>query len=378
MTVEIREVQNHRQLRDFIRFPLSLYKNNRYYVPSLYMDEMNTLRSDKNPAFAEAQARYFLAYRDGKIVGRVAGILVPKHELKWGDKYMRFGWLDFIDDPEVSTALISEVEKWAQELGMNGLHGPLGFTDLDREGMLIDGFDEVATLATLYNYPYYQTHIEALGYTKDVDWLEYEIIMSGEHMGQIRRTADLVAKKYNLHLLKGNKRTLLKYAPQLFDVLDEAYRNLYGTVPLSKAQVQGYINSYFGFAIPEFIPIILDANDKVVAFGITFPSFSEALQKSKGDLLPFGFIHFLKAMKKNKIADLYLIGVRDEYRGKGLNSMMMVQIYDAFTKHGISIVEGNPNLEDNIAVQTMWKFFENRVRKRRRCFVKHLTASKQE
>ncbi|MDP3721622.1 MAG: hypothetical protein Q8R09_04105, partial [Anaerolineaceae bacterium] len=318
MTVEIREVQNHRQLRDFIRFPLSLYKNNRYYVPSLYMDEMNTLRSDKNPAFAEAQARYFLAYRDGKIVGRVAGILVPKHELKWGDKYMRFGWLDFIDDPEVSTALISEVEKWAQELSMNGLHGPLGFTDLDREGMLIDGFDEVATLATLYNYPYYQQHIEALGYTKDVDWLEYEIILSGEHMGQIRRTADLVAKKYNLHLLKGNKRTLLKYAPQLFDVLDEAYRNLYGTVPLSKAQVQGYINSYFGFAIPEFIPIILDANDKVVAFGITFPSFSEALQKSKGDLLPFGFIHFLRAMKKNKIADLYLVGVRDEYRGKGL------------------------------------------------------------
>ena len=374
MTVEIREVQNHRQLRDFIRFPLSLYKNNRYYVPSLYMDEMNTLRSDKNPAFADAKARYFLAYRDGKIIGRVAGILVPKHELKWGDKYMRFGWLDFIDDAEVSAALIGEVEKWAKELDMKGLHGPLGFTDLDREGMLIDGFDEVATLATLYNYPYYQTHIEALGYSKDVDWLEYEIKLSGEHMDQIRKTAELVAKKYNLHLLKGNKKTLLKYASQLFDVLDEAYRNLYGTVPLSKAQVQGYINSYFGFAIPEMIPIILDENDRVVAFGITFPSFSEALQKSHGDIFPFGFIHFLRAMKKNKIADLYLVGVRDEYRGKGLNSMLMVQIYDAFISHGINIVEGNPNLEDNIAVQTMWKFFENRVRKRRRCFVKHLTT----
>lgn len=374
MTVEIREVQNHRQLRDFIRFPLALYKNNRYYVPSLYMDEMNTLRRDKNPAFADAKARYFLAYSDGKIVGRVAGILVPKHELKWGDKYMRFGWLDFIDDAEVSAALIGVVEQWAKEMGMNGLHGPLGFTDLDREGMLIDGYDEVATLATIYNYPYYQSHIEALGYTKDVDWLEYEIILSGEHMDQIRKTAYLVAKKYNLHLLKGNKKELLRYAPQLFDVLQEAYRNLYGTIPLSEAQVQGYINNYFGFAIPEFIPIVLDENDKVVAFGVTFPSFSEALQKSHGDILPFGFIHFLRAMKKNKVADLYLIGIRDAYRGMGVNSMLMVQIYDAFISHGICIVEGNPNLEDNIAVQTMWKFFDNRVRKRRRCFVKHLTS----
>jgi len=375
MTVEIREVENHRQLRDFIRFPLSLYKKNRYYVPSLFMDEMNTLRNDKNPAFADAKARYFLAYRNRKIVGRVAGILVPKHELKWGEKYMRFGWLDFIDDPEVSTALIGEVEKWAKEQGMNGIHGPLGFTDLDREGMLIDGFDEVATLATLYNYPYYQSHIEALGYSKDVDWLEYEIKISGENMDQIRKTATIVAQKYNLHLLKGNKKDLLKYAPQLFDVLQEAYRNLYGTVPLSREQVQGYINNYFGFAIPDLIPIILDSNDRVVAFGITFPSFSEALQKSHGDILPFGFIHFLRAMKKNNKADLYLVGVVDEYRGKGVNSMLMVQIYDAFVKHGISIVEGNPNLEDNIAVQTMWKFFENRVRKRRRCFVKHIVES---
>lgn len=372
MTVEIREVQNLRQLRTFIRYPLSLYKGNPYYVPSLFMDEMNTLRADKNPAFADAKARYFLAYRDGKIVGRIAGILVPKHEMKWGDKFMRFGWLDFIDDKEVVAALFGELEKWAKELGIEGLHGPLGFTDLDREGMLIDGFDEVATLATLYNYPYYQKHVESMGFVKDVDWLEYEIILSDKHMGQIRKTADLVAKKYNLHLFKGNKKGLLRYAPQLFDVLDEAYRNLYGTVPLSKAQVQGYIDSYFGFAITEFIPIVLDENDRVVAFGITFPSFSEALQKSKGDILPFGFIHFLKAMRRNKIADLYLIGIRDEYRGKGVNSMLMVQIYDAFIKHGISIVEGNPNLEENINVQTMWKFFDNRVRKRRRCFVKHL------
>ena len=373
MIVEIREVKNNRDLKAFIRFPLSLYKNHPYYVPALFMDEMNTLRWDKNPAFEEAKARYWLAWQNGKIVGRIAGIYVPKHELKWGEKYMRFGWIDFIDDAEVVAALIGEVEKWAKEMGMQGVHGPLGFTDLDREGMLIEGFDELATLATIYNYPYYTKHLDALGYIKDVDWFEYEILLDGRNIDQIRKTANLVKEKSKVHLMNGTKKDLLKYAPQLFEVLDEAYRKLYGTVPLSKSQVQGYINSYFGFAIPEFIPILLDENDRVVAFGITFPSFSKALQKSRGNLFPFGFVHFLRAMKKNDTADLYLVGVIDEYRGKGLNSLLMVQIYDAFMKHGIKIVEGNPNLEDNINVQTMWKFFDNRIRKRRRCYVKHLS-----
>ncbi len=372
MAVEIKEVKNLKDLKTFIRYPLSLYKGSKYYVPSLFLDEMNTLRSDKNPAFKEANARYWLAYKDGKLAGRIAGIHVPRHELKWGEKFLRFGWLDFIDDEQVSSALIKTVEDWAAELGMQGLHGPLGFTDLDREGMLIDGFDEVATMATLYNYPYYQKHIEAHGYMKDVDWVEYEIILSGEYMPKIEKTAALVAKKYNLHLLNGTKKDLLKYAPQLFDVLDVAYRQLYGTYPLSQEQVQGYIDSYFGFAIPEYIPIVLDENDKVVAFGIAFPSFSKALQKSQGNLFPFGFIHFLRALKKNDVADLYLVGVLDEYRGKGVNAMMITQIYHAFMQHGVKVVEGNPNLEENMNVQTMWKFFNNRIRKRRRCFVKHI------
>jgi GNAT superfamily N-acetyltransferase len=203
--------------------------------------------------------------------------------------------------------------------------------------------------------------------------VEYVITLSGENMPKIRKTAETVAKRYNLHLFKGSKRDLLKIAPQIFEVLDEAYRNLYGTVPLSPAQVKFYIDSYFGFAIVDMIPVVLDENDRVVAFGITFPSFSEALQKSKGSVFPFGFIHFLKAMRRNEWADLYLVGVRDEYRGQGVNSMLMVQIYDAFIKYGVKYVAGNPNLEDNIHVQTMWKFFSNRLRKRRRVFVKHLS-----
>jgi GNAT superfamily N-acetyltransferase len=333
---------------------------------------VNTLRSDKNPAFADAKTRYWMAYRDGKIVGRVAAILVPKHELKWGDKYIRFGWLDFIDDAEVVKALMSMVEGWAKELGMNGIHGPLGFTDLDREGMLIEGFDEVATLATYYNYPYYQKQIEELGYVKDVDWVEYEMTLTDTSMEKIYKTAEIVSKRYNLKMFKGTKKDLLKIAPQIFDVLEEAYRRLYGTVPLSEAQIKGYIDSYFGLAITELIPVVLDENDRVVAFGITFPSFSKALQKSRGELFPFGFIHFLGAMYKNDRADLYLIGIRDEYRGKGVNSMIMSQIYDAFTKRGIKYVESNPNLELNNNVQAMWKYFENRQHKRRRCYVKHL------
>lgn len=372
MTVEIREIKSNQELKTFIRYPLDLYKGNPYYVPSLFMDEMNTLRADKNPAFAEAKARYWLAYRDEKIVGRVAAIVLPKHEVKWGARYMRFGWLDFIDDAEVVKSLIGEVENWAKELDMKGIHGPLGFTDLDREGMLIEGFEETATLATYYNFPYYRQRLEELGYEKDVDWVEYEITLSETHMEKIRKTAEIVAKRYNLRLFVGNKNDLLKIAPQIFDVLDEAYRRLYSTVPLSQSQVKGYIDSYFGLAIPELIPVVLDENDRVVAFGITFPSFSKALQKSKGNLFPFGFVHFLRAMRRNERADLYLVGVRDEYRGKGVNSMLMAQIYAGFIKRGVKYVESNPNLEHNNNVQTMWKYFENRQHKRRRCFVKHL------
>jgi GNAT superfamily N-acetyltransferase len=372
MSVEIKEVLNNKDLKTFIRWPLTLYKDNPYYVPSLFPDEWNTLQWDKNAALKESKARYWLAYRDGKIVGRVAGIYVPKHEVKWGDKYVRFGWLDFIDDAEVVKALIGTVENWAKELGMNGVHGPLGFTDLDREGMLVEGYDELATLATYYNYPYYVTRLVELGYVKDVDWVEYEFHMTDQIDERIYKASDMVAKRYNLHLFQGKKRDLLKVAPEIFDVLEEAYRHLYGVVPLSRDQVNGYIDQYFKLAIMDYVSIVMDANEHVVAFGITFPSFSKALQKSKGQLFPFGFIHLIRAMTHNDRADLYLVGIRDEYLGKGLNAMLMGQIYKTFRKYGIEYVESNPNLEDNNDVQAMWTHFENRQHKRRRCFVKHL------
>lgn len=373
MSVEIREVTTIRQLKTFIKFPLALYKKNPYYVPAMYNDELNTLRWDRNPAFEDARARYWLAYRDGKVVGRVAAMIIPKHAKKWGQNHMRFGWIDFIDDAEVVSALMGAVEDWAREEGKDAVHGPLGFTDLDREGMLVEGFNEMTTLATIYNYPYYPKHLEALGYVKDVDWLDHEFTVTNRSEEKIKKAAELVAKRTGLHLFNGSKKELLKLAPHIFEVIEEAYDNLYGTVPLSEKQVQVYINSYFGFVDLDYIPVVLDENNRVVAFGITFPSFSRALQKTRGYLYPFGFIHMLRAIKKNDRADLYLVGVIDEYRRTGITALMANQILQTFLKRGIKYVESNLTLETNLDILAMWKYLDNRQHKRHRSYIKRLT-----
>ena len=373
MSVEIREVTTIRQLKTFIRFPLALYKNNPYYVPALYNDELNTLRWDRNPAFEDARARYWLAYRDGRVVGRIAAMIIPKHERKWGQNLMRFGWIDFIDDVEVVSALMDTVEKWAKEEGKKGVHGPLGFTDLDREGMLVEGFNEMTTLATIYNYPYYPKHLEALGYVKDVDWLDHEFTVTNRSEEKIKKAAELVGKHTGLRLFKGTKKDMLKLAPQIFEVIEEAYSELYGTVPLSKKQVQAYIDSYFSLVDLDYLPIVLDQNDRVVAFGITFPSFSRALQKSRGYLFPFGFIRLLRAVKKNDRADLYLVGVREEYRRTGITALLANQILQTFLNRGIKYVESNLTLETNLDILAMWKYLDNRQHKRHRSYIKRLT-----
>jgi len=375
MSVEIREVTTIRQLKTFIKFPLALYKNNPYYVPAIYNDELNTLRWDRNPAFEDARARYWLAFRDGKVVGRVAAMIIPKYAQKWGQNHMRFGWIDFIDDAEVVSALMGRVEAWAREEGMDAVHGPLGFTDLDREGMLVEGFNEMTTLATIYNYPYYPKHLEALGYVKDVDWLDHEFTVTNRSEDKIKKAAELIAKRTGLRLFNGSKKDLFKIAPQIFEVIGQAYEELYGTVPLSEKQVQAYINSYFGFVDLDYIPVVLDENDRVVAFGITFPSFSRALQKNRGYLYPFGFIHMLRAIKKNDRADLYLVGVRDEYRRTGITALLANQILQTFLKRGIKYVESNLTLETNLDILAMWKYLDNRQHKRHRSYIKRLNQA---
>lgn len=376
MPINIEEVTTYQQLNTFIKFPFSIYKGNPYWVPPLLMDEKNTLDWKKNPAFEHAQARYWLAYRDGKVVGRIAGIYVPRANEKWGQKNVRFGWIDFIDDREVSKALLDTVENWARELGMNAVHGPLGFTDLDPEGMLIEGFNELSTLALIYNHPYYPEHMEALGYGKDTDWLEYQIKVPNPPIEKIAQASEMILKRYKLHLLElKKKKDLLDYAPELFELIDSEYSQLYGTMPLTDKQKQAYIDQYFGFVSLDLIPVILDENNKMVAFAIVMPSLSKALQKSQGQIFPFGWVHLLKALKFNTLGDLYLIAVRSDYRGKGINAPIMHAVNLGLNKHGITVVETNANLEENINVQAQWKYFEHRQHKRRRCFIKHLDES---
>lgn len=371
MKLTITEVTNPRQLRTFIRFPVSLYSGSPYYVPALFADESNTLRRDKNAAFEHCEARYWLATRGKRVVGRVAAILNHGHITRWKQNYLRFGWLDFVDDPEVSAALMHCVEDWAARLGLEAVHGPLGFTDLDREGLLVEGFNEVGTLATMYNYPYYPLHLENLGYTKDVDWVEYEIKVPNPPNHVISKFADYVLSRNEFTLLKlRNKKEILPRASEIFGLLNEAYEHLYGVVPLNERQIKSYTDQYFGFITPDFVPMVVDKNDHLVAFAVALPSLSRALIKGRGELLPFGFIHLLRALKKNTRGDLYLVAIKPEYQGLGVNAVLINQINLAFNKLGISCVESNPELETNHIVQTQWKHFETRQHKRRRCYIK--------
>ncbi len=377
MTITIKEVTNRRLLRKFVNFPFKLYKGNPNWIPTLRSDEMNTLRKDKNPAFAFCRAKYWLAYKDGKIAGRIASIINPRYQERWGNAYARFGWIDFIDDDQVSRALLAKVEEWAQEQGMQAVHGPLGFTDMDPEAMLVEGFDEMGTLIGIYNYSYYRTHMEKAGYVKDTDWVEFEIKVPAGGVEKIRKLAEIVEERYHLHYLDAkNKKELLQYAQQLFELLDETYQHLYGVTPLSQEQIDAYITQYLGFLSPEFVPIILDEANKMVAFGIAMPSLSQALQKSKGRFFPLGFLYLLRALRKNDKGDLCLIAVRKDFQGKGVNSMLMTRLLDVFARMGITSVESNPELEDNINVQAQWKHFEYRQHKRRRVFIKKLKKQK--
>jgi ribosomal protein S18 acetylase RimI-like enzyme len=376
--VQIKEVTTRKDLNAFIHFPFTLYRDNPYWVPNLVSDDRNTLRQDKNPAFETCQARYWLAYRDGVMVGRVAAILNHPHIEKWGQRYMRFGWLDFIDDPQVTSALLQTVEAWAKESGMTAVHGPLGFTDMDREGMLVEGFDELATMATNYNFPYYPAHMEKLGYSKDIDWVEYEISMPAEPDEKIARMANIVSKRNKLRLLElRNKQELMLHAKELFQLLENEYKQLYGSVPLTPKQVDAYITQYFGFVTPDFVPMVYNEKNEMVAFGVALPSLSRALQKSHGRLFPFGFISLLSALKKNDRADLYLVAVKSEYRGSGANAILMNKMYEVFQKMGVKKIETNPELETNHLVQGQWKYFETRQHKRRRIFIKRLIQEEQ-
>ena len=374
MSIIIKEVMDKNDLMAFIDFPYRLYKNHKFYVPSLRFDEKATLRKDKNPAFDYCEARYWLAYKQGKIVGRIAGILNKGYIEKWNNKYMRFGWIDFEEDEQIAGALLTQVENWAKEKGMTAVHGPLGFTDLDHEGMLIDGFDQLGTLASIYNYPYYPSIIERIGYNKDADWVEHKIKLPEIMPDKLEKMASIVEKRFHLSTVKAQKaKDILPYANDIFELLNSAYSDLYGVVPLTDKQIKYYTKQYFSFILPSFVPMVIDKNGKLIAFAVTMPSLSNALQKAKGSLLPYGLVHILKALKKNKLADLCLIAVNKEYQGKGVNAVLMFELTKTYIKRGIEYAESNPQLELNKKVQSIWEHYEAIQHKRRRCYIKYLT-----
>ncbi|MBS1639325.1 MAG: GNAT family N-acetyltransferase [Bacteroidetes bacterium] len=374
MSITIKEVSNKKEMNAFLDLPYRLYKGNPYFVPPLRFDEAHTLDKKKNPAFEHCDAKFWIALKDGRVVGRIAGIINNNYISKWKNKYARFGWIDFEEDEAIAKALLNTAEDWAKQNGMTAIQGPLGFTDLDHEGLLVDGFDQVATLATLYTHPYYKTFIENNGYTKDADWVEYNIKMPKTLPENLTKIASIVERRYGLQVVKAKKpKDILPYAKDVFNLINDAYSDLFGVTELTEKQIEYYTKAYFGFMKVDFVSLIVDKNNQLVAFGITMPSLSEALQKSGGSLFPFGFIHILKAMSKPKKADFLMIAIKKDLQGKGINAVLMREIGNAYIKRGIESIETNHELELNTKVQTIWKDFDHVQHKRRRCYIKHLS-----
>ena len=382
-SIEIRRVTDKQGLEAFIQLHYDLYKGNQYDAPNLYSDEKNTLSRDKNPAFEFCDAEYFLAYKDGKVVGRVAAIINHRYNKQWNRPAVRFGWFDFIDDVEVSRALLKAVEDYGREHGMNEIIGPLGFTDMDPEGMLTKGFEELGTMATLYNYEYYPRHMEQMeGYEKDNDYVEYKVFVPKEGMPEkMKRVAELCMQRYNLHVPKMKRSQVFgpeQYGQKVLDVVNKTFGHLYGYSQMTQRQIDVYVKEYFKFFSMDMLCVIEDWNlpdHPVIGVGITIPSLTRALQKCrKGRLLPFGWWHIMRALyfKKTDVVDCLLIGVLPEYRAKGANALLFYHLIPIYQKYGFKWGETHVEMETNNKVQSQWAYLESEQHKRRRCYKKEL------
>ena len=375
--IEIKKVSTKKELKQFVQFYYDLYRGNEYAVPFLYSEEMASLQSDKNPSFECCEAEYFLALKDGKIVGRVAAIINRRANERWNCHQVRFGWFDFIDDMEVSLALLKAVEDWGRAKGMNEIAGPLGFIDTDREGMLVEGFDQLSTMYINYNYPYYPQHMERMeGFQKDNDYLEMKVKVPEVVPEKFAKLTEMVKKRYGLRVHKFTRRELIEqnYGRRVFQLLNATYKDLYGFSQLSETQVDKLVNDYIKIADLNLVTAIMDG-DKMVGFGITFPSFSRALQKTRdGRFLPFGWWHLLKILKwhKTPIVDLLLIGVLPEYRAKGANALIFDDLIRQFQAYGFEWAETGPQMETNEGVLSHWQYLESINHRRHRCYRKKL------
>lgn len=376
MSVEIKKITTSRELKKFIRFNYYFYKDNPYSVPDLYDDMLRTF-SKKNAAYEFCEAEYFLAYREGEIVGRVAAIINRRANETWNKKAVRFGWIDFIDDIEVSRALIDAVIDWGKAHGMDSLEGPLGFTDMDAEGMLIEGFDQLSTMSTIYNYPYYPEHMEKFGLEKAIDWVEMKVYVPDAVPEKHKRIAKIISEREHLHIRKiTSKREVRRtgLAHEIFRLINRAYAPLFGYSQMTERQIDQYVNMYVPVLDLRMVTLIENDKNELVGVGISMPSLSKALQKAKGRLLPFGWFHLLKALmwKRPKVLDLLLVAVRPDYQGKGVNALLFTDLIPIYKQLGFEYAETNPELEVNDKVQNQWQYFKTEQHKRRRCYKKSI------
>lgn len=377
MAVEIKKVTTRKELKRFIRLNYEMYKDNAFAVPDLYEDMLKTFSRDRNPAFEFCEADYFLAYKDGRLVGRVAAIINRRANETWDKQTVRFGWIDFVDDIEVSRALIDTVAAWGKDRGMTGMEGPLGFTDMDAEGMLIEGFDQLGTMATIYNYPYYPEHMERLGLVKAMDWIEMKLMVPPQVPDKYVRIGEIVKKKFNLHIRKLKSVREIKrtgIGQRIFELINESYAPLFGYSQMTQAQIAQYVKEYLPILDLSLVVLIENEQNELVGVGVSMASLSTALQRAKGKMFPFGWWHLAKALywKKPPIVDLLLAAVKPEYQNKGVNALLFTDLIPQYNRHKFVWAETNPELEVNDKVQSQWQYLENYLHKRRRCFTKKL------
>ena len=371
--ITIKEIYSKKELKQFVKFPFSVYKNNKCWIPPIINDELAVFNKNKNPAFETADARFFLAYKDGEITGRVAAIINHTEVNKQSIKKMRFGWFDMIDDLNVTKALLNKVEEIGVQNKLEYIEGPLGFSNLDKVGVLIEGFDHLGTMITWYNHPYYKDHLEKLGYVKEKEHLEWRFPFKNIKAEHFKKAQSLIKRRYQLKALnfKSTKEVML-YADNMFDLFNESYANLSTFTPITDKQKAYFKKKYISFINPEYIKYVSDKDDNLVAFAVTMPSFSTALQKAKGKLFPFGIFHLLKAKKNSKDVIFYLIGVHPDYQNKGVHAILFNELFETFQKLDIKNCIRTPELEDNIAIQQIWKRFDPTLCKRRRTYRKNI------
>ena len=374
MSVIIKTVQSKRDLTAFVKFPVKLYKDCPYYVPNLYMDELSALDPSKNPMGKYCFSRLFLAYKDGKLAGRIAAIINNIANKDWDQKEVRFGWADFIDDKEVSRSLMEAVIAFGKEHGMNKVTGPLGFTDFDNEGCVVEGFDDISSFMLKYNYPYYGEHYEALGLGKVNDWIEYRIYVPEEMPEKVGRAAAIVQERYNLHVRKITKREVKKehYGQKIFDLVNRTYNVLFDFAVLPPEVIDQYVDTYLGLLDLRYVTLVEDNDGKLVGVAITMPSLAHAVRKGNGYLFPFGWWHLVKSMyiKHEEAVELMIIAVDPEYRNRGVHAMLFAELIPALIKGGFRYGESNAEMETNNKVQNLWNDYKKEFKRRRRVFSK--------